>query len=578
MKTHRFLRPMLTCLVGILLAQTLNAQCPTGLSPINVSSSGSDVTLDATPLPTTTFFLPHITTWVITGSLGTSTAVTTETSPALGHSYTFTGLAPDTYSICIEYIPTQSGCPSYTNCTYVTVNPTVTPCATSFSYTTDSACVTSLTNLSSGNITSSFWAIVDPTNATTTYTTQNVTVNIPSYFSAYLTNRTNNIICGQASQTITVNCPTTVNCNALFSVSSTSVCDTKNFTNSSTAGSGAYFLWDFGDGTTSNMSLNTTFAHGYPNVIANYVVVLSVYSSSTNPVPCSTYSQNVSVNCTGMTCQAGFFTSQGTGCNDKLFSNYSMGSITHSEWDFGDGTSTTTTGLSGVSHTYPNISASYLATLSVYNSTTSATPCSVSTQTINVYCNNCAVTSSITIFADTANAGNYFCYNQSTGNGTLSYLWDFGDGSSSTQQYPFHQYAMPGNYPVCLTTTNTNGTVTCSDIDCDSSSVQRMTSGFLMSSLNVIPQTTTGIKNISSTISLKTYPNPMGDVLTVELTLVNETNYTLVLVDAIGREVAKKDIKNNLTELNTGYLQKGYYTLQLINEKGIVVKTTKLIK
>ena len=61
------------------------------------------------------------------------------------------------------------------------------------------------------------------------------------------------------------------------------------------------------------------------------------------------------------------------------------------------------------------------------------------------------------IFADSTNAGNYFAYNLSWTSGATSYLWDFGDGTTSTQQYPFHQYAIPGQYIVCLTVTGTYG-------------------------------------------------------------------------------------------------------------------------
>jgi PKD repeat protein len=39
------------------------------------------------------------------------------------------------------------------------------------------------------------------------------------------------------------------------------------------------------------------------------------------------------------------------------------------------------------------------------------------------------------------------------------YLWDFGDGSVSTQQNPVHRYNSPGNYNVCLTITSTAGCV-----------------------------------------------------------------------------------------------------------------------
>lgn len=47
--------------------------------------------------------------------------------------------------------------------------------------------------------------------------------------------------------------------------------------------------------------------------------------------------------------------------------------------------------------------------------------------------------------------------NNSTGPGTLTYLWNFGDGVTSTLQNPSHVYAAPGTYSVALGVTSSNG-------------------------------------------------------------------------------------------------------------------------
>ena len=46
---------------------------------------------------------------------------------------------------------------------------------------------------------------------------------------------------------------------------------------------------------------------------------------------------------------------------------------------------------------------------------------------------------------------------QSTFNGTATYLWDFGDGNTSTTQNPTHTYAADGTYTVCLTVSDACG-------------------------------------------------------------------------------------------------------------------------
>lgn len=50
---------------------------------------------------------------------------------------------------------------------------------------------------------------------------------------------------------------------------------------------------------------------------------------------------------------------------------------------------------------------------------------------------------------------------QSTSDGTIgSWVWDFGDGNTSTEQNPSHTYIQPGTYLVCLIITNNDGSCT----------------------------------------------------------------------------------------------------------------------
>ncbi len=64
------------------------------------------------------------------------------------------------------------------------------------------------------------------------------------------------------------------------------------------------------------------------------------------------------------------------------------------------------------------------------------------------------------------NAGYNYTYNQGGGAWpyTTSYLWDFGDGVTSTYRYTTHIYANPGKYNVCLTVNSAS----CSHTYCDS--------------------------------------------------------------------------------------------------------------
>ena len=58
-------------------------------------------------------------------------------------------------------------------------------------------------------------------------------------------------------------------------------------------------------------------------------------------------------------------------------------------------------------------------------------------------------------------SGSYYFYGSANQGGpafnTVSYSWTFGDGSSSTLAAPYHTYANPGTYTVCLTTQTSSG-------------------------------------------------------------------------------------------------------------------------
>lgn len=78
------------------------------------------------------------------------------------------------------------------------------------------------------------------------------------------------------------------------------------------------------------------------------------------------------------------------------------------------------------------------------------------------------VTDCSTQSVDFANASTSFDNN-------LIYLWDFGDGNTSTIASPSHSYATSGDFLVCLTATNTSG---CSEQICDNVNFQPLVADF----------------------------------------------------------------------------------------------------
>lgn len=389
--------------------------------------------------------------------------------------------------------------------------------------------------------------------------------------------------CSTVSQTVAVNCALTNTCQPAFNAVTTANCYQIKFNNhSSLPGSTAYYLWDFGDGTTATAFSNNSLNHTY-TAIGSYVASLSIYTSTASTTPCSVSTQTISVNC-GTGCAAAFsaLNNYMTSCQTYTFANTSTaaGPGAFYKWQFGDGSVANTGSTANLYHTYA-ANGIYTATLSAYTSTASTTPCSTAYQTLTVSCGSatCQANSQFTLFPDTAHPGNYFAYNTSTGSGTLSYLWNFGDGNTSTQQYPFHQYATPGHYVVCLQITSTTGTTSCTDTYCDSSSVHRIASGYSMTSITGVSQAPTNIKASTFIPSLSAYPNPLSDALTIELDLNAPANaMSYELVNALGEVVSKDVITGSKTTVGTGSLAHGFYFLSLKDENGNTMRSLKLVK
>lgn len=132
------------------------------------------------------------------------------------------------------------------------------------------------------------------------------------------------------------------------------------------------------------------------------------------------------------------------------------GSIIAYQWDFGDGSSSD---QANPNHAY-TASGTYSATLTVTdNDNNQATDSSV----VNISVGNEAPLVQINgPFDEFVNTSIVFSSNGSTdADGSISsYLWSFGDGTSSALANPNHTYETPGQYTVELTVTDNDGAST----------------------------------------------------------------------------------------------------------------------
>ncbi|MEO6454072.1 MAG: PKD domain-containing protein, partial [Ginsengibacter sp.] len=123
-----------------------------------------------------------------------------------------------------------------------------------------------------------------------------------------------------------------------------------------------------------------------------------------------------------------------------LLNNFGPQSFT---WDFGDGSPKVITGIQSVNHSYAG-PGTYRVTLTIEDT---------------AFCNSPDDTTKLVRLSPklvaqfNTPASGCVPYNavfDNTSLGGLSFIWDFGDGTSSTLDYPSHLYSQAGNYKIKL--------------------------------------------------------------------------------------------------------------------------------
>ena len=197
--------------------------------------------------------------------------------------------------------------------------------------------------------------------------------------------------------------------------------------------------WQFGDGQTST-SQNPTHTYTTPGT---YAVTLTV----TNPAGSNTTTETITV--LERMPVAAFSGTPRAGDHPLTvqFTDQTSNNPTQWSWDFGDGSTSTE---QNPTHTYTAAGA-YTVTLTATNAR--GTDDEVKPEYIRVDVPDVAFTANVT-------SGNRPLTVQFTDESTkqpTAWLWNFGDGQTSTEQNPVHTYTTAGMKTVTLTATNANG-------------------------------------------------------------------------------------------------------------------------
>lgn len=137
-----------------------------------------------------------------------------------------------------------------------------------------------------------------------------------------------------------------------------------------------------------------------------------------------------------------------------------------------------------------------------------------------------------------------------------SWLWNFGDGSTSTDENPTHFYESPGTYSVKLVVSNSCGI--------DSLSTQ----------ITVVKNT--GINTNGHLSRMIVYPNPSQGKINLNLDLNNSSNLDIKISDALGNIIWTDKIVNAVghivEKIDLSTNSKGIYLLTLRVDKTVYVK------
>jgi PKD repeat protein len=261
-----------------------------------------------------------------------------------------------------------------------------------------------------------------------------------------------------------------------------------------------------------------------------------------------------------------------TGCNPITFAGTNTGGtpVTSWYWDFGDGTTST---LQNPTHSYA-LPGTYKVCLTITAVSASGQSCcdQVCTKVIACGPQPCVVNPEFK-WEDVGHWSVQF-QDVSTGTGVpCAWFWDFGDGNTSTLQNPFHSYAQPGFYVVCMTVTycvydaSGNLVATCTATFCKQISVGVVIGPVPNSQRK--SETGTPMEEANKTM---VFPNPTSTELFIKAQ--EDLQPVIRILSSTGQELLKANSGGkNLYKVNVEQLSPGLYTVEITYSNGSVERS-----
>jgi hypothetical protein len=179
--------------------------------------------------------------------------------------------------------------------------------------------------------------------------------------------------------------------------------------------------------------------------------------------------------------------------------------------------------------------------------------------TLQCYLNstgNCSA--NFNLYPDSITPHLYYAVNMASGVQPLTYLWNWGDGTSDTIAYPSHTYSVAGYYNICHTITDYTS---CTSTYCDSSYLSKNSDA--MVTVNVIPNTITGISANFSDYKLSIFPNPANDFINMQTPQPSE----IEILNLQGQVMKQINSDEELTIIDVSGFPAGLYFVKAKTQK-----------
>jgi PKD repeat protein len=322
--------------------------------------------------------------------------------------------------------------------------------------------------------------------------------------------------------------------------------------------------WNFGDGNSSDEQ-NPTHQYTEDGI---FDVILTI---TTSEGCVSTTIQHLCIGDGGVfegpDCQAMFFFEQSTDVPFTFqFTDFSFGEADSWSWNFGDGN---TSMEQNPVHSYAEEGV-YLVQLTITSGDCQSSMAMILFTDEDIwYPNECMALFLPIIIPET---NQVFFLNLSSAD-AVTYAWDFGDGTTSSEPFAEYQYAEGGTYQVSLTITTANGCENTFEVTLNLDG-EGFTGNPVFQLLNDVETT------IIDETTVKAYPNPVSDLLNVVISAPAADDYQVQLFGTDGRMYVQQmqsfNAGDQQLQLNTSQIAAGMYILRVQSTTGTT--TVKVIK